>query len=141
MDAAPGMLESSQALQDQQVAEPGHSADGGAALRREVAVCSLPDNPGLQDHSGRRDHPWHQGALSRQTADRATCGGVAFGKEVDVPREGAGPPPQVAPQTRRPRVEREEPRFLGHREPLLPLAHPARGAERSWGHTRVRHWS
>ncbi|XP_070638164.1 ubiquitin carboxyl-terminal hydrolase 17-like protein 13 [Bos indicus] len=55
------------------------------------------------------------GALSRQAADRATCGGVAFGKEVDVLREGAGPPPQVAPQTRRLRVEREEPRFLGHR--------------------------
>ncbi|DAA30896.1 TPA: ubiquitin specific peptidase 17-like [Bos taurus] len=70
------------------------------------------------------------GALSRQAADRATCGGVAFGKEVDVLREGAGPPPQVAPQTRRLRVEREEPRFLGHREPLLPLAHPATSQRR-----------
>lgn len=82
------------------------------------------DNLGLQDHSGHRDRSWHGGALSRQAADRATCGGVAFGKEADTPREGAGPPLQVAPQTRRLRVEHGEPRFLGHREPLLPLAHP-----------------
>ena len=35
------MLEISQAPQDKQAAEPGHSADGGAALRKEVAVSSL----------------------------------------------------------------------------------------------------
>ena len=46
------------------------------------------DNLGLQDHSGHHDHPWHGGALSRQAADRATCGGVAFGKEADTPPRG-----------------------------------------------------
>jgi len=54
-----------------------------------------------------------------------------------LPQGGSWPSPAGHPTDPQTEGGAREPRFLGHHELLLSLAHPARGAERSWGCTRV----